>query len=148
MVASLVAEQGSRVLGLQQLWPTGLVALHHAESSKTRNQTCLPRIGRWILNHWTTTGSPQRGRVDKREMVWDKGGKEGTINIKDKRGVKTGCMQGTGGTPDKLEQPPYLSEHTAGLRQVPSFYEHSLQGNLVSSRTCCGDTVSSASVAD
>ena len=80
--------------------------------------------------------------------MWDTGGKEGAINIKDKRGVKTGCKQGTGGTPDKLEQPPYLSEHTAGLRQVPSFYEHSLQGNLVRSGTCWGDTVSLARVAD
>ena len=51
MVASLAAEQGSRVLGLQQLWPMGLAALHHMESSNTRDQTCLPCIGRWILNH-------------------------------------------------------------------------------------------------
>ena len=80
--------------------------------------------------------------------MWDKGGKEGAINIKDKREDKTGCKQGTGGTPEKLEQPPYLSEHTAGLRQVPSFHEHSLQGNLVKSETCCGDTVGSARVAD
>ena len=58
VMASLVAEQGSRVLGLQQLWPMGLAALHHMESSNTRDQTCLPCIGRWILNHWTTMGSP------------------------------------------------------------------------------------------
>ena len=31
-----------------------LVAPHHVESSPTRDQTCVPCIGRRILNHWTT----------------------------------------------------------------------------------------------
>ena len=33
-----------------------LVALQHAESSQTkpRDQTHVPCIGRWILNHWVT----------------------------------------------------------------------------------------------
>ena len=38
----------------QELWYTGLVALWHAESSWTRDQTRVPCIGRQILNHWTT----------------------------------------------------------------------------------------------
>ena len=40
--------------GLQQSWCTGLVAPRHVESSQTRDRTCVPCIGRRILNHWTT----------------------------------------------------------------------------------------------
>ena len=32
---------------------TGLVALQPVGSSQTRDQTCVPCIGRRILNHWT-----------------------------------------------------------------------------------------------
>ena len=38
----------------QQLWHMGLVAPRHVESSRTRDQTCVPCIGRQIPNHWTT----------------------------------------------------------------------------------------------
>ena len=38
----------------QQLWRTGLVALGHVGSSRTGHQACVPYIGRWIPNHWTT----------------------------------------------------------------------------------------------
>ena len=38
----------------QQLWCMGLVALRHVGSSQTRDQTCVPCTGMWILNHWTT----------------------------------------------------------------------------------------------
>ena len=38
-VASRVAEQGLQARGLQWLQCTGLVALRHAESSQTRDQT-------------------------------------------------------------------------------------------------------------
>ena len=31
----------------------GLIAPWHAESSQTRDQNCVPCIGRHILNHWT-----------------------------------------------------------------------------------------------
>ena len=41
---------GSRTQA-QSLWRTGLVALQHAGSSWTRDQTRVPRIGRQILNH-------------------------------------------------------------------------------------------------
>ena len=32
---------------------TGLIASWHVGSSLTRDQTRMPCIGRWILNHWT-----------------------------------------------------------------------------------------------
>ena len=34
---------------------TSLVALQYLESSQTRDGTHVPCIGRWTLNHWTTT---------------------------------------------------------------------------------------------
>ena len=37
-----------------QLWHTGLVAPQHVEFSLIKDQTCVPCIGRQILNHWTT----------------------------------------------------------------------------------------------
>ena len=46
---------GSRTHGLQYLWCTGLVAPHHVGFSWTRDQTHVPCIGRWILNHWNTS---------------------------------------------------------------------------------------------
>ena len=45
VVASLVA---------CQLWHTGLAAPKHVGSSQTRDQTCVPCVGRGILSHWTT----------------------------------------------------------------------------------------------
>ena len=65
-VASLVAEHGLQACRLQQLWlagcraqaqqlwRTGLIALRHVRSSWTRARTCVPCIGRQILNHCTT----------------------------------------------------------------------------------------------
>ena len=65
-VASLVAEHGLQVHGLQQLWLAGsraqaqqlwlagLVAPWHVQSSRTRDQTRVPCLGRQILNHCTT----------------------------------------------------------------------------------------------
>ena len=69
-VASLVAEHGLQACRLQQLWlagsrvqaqqlwRTGLVALRHVGSSRTRAQTHVPCIGRWILNHCATREVP------------------------------------------------------------------------------------------
>ena len=37
----------------QYLCCLGLVAPRHVVSSQTRDQTCVPCIGRWILYHWT-----------------------------------------------------------------------------------------------
>ena len=67
MVASLAVEHGllgARALGAVAqglnscgswaLEHTGLGALQHVESSQTGDQTCVPCIGRWSLNRWTT----------------------------------------------------------------------------------------------
>ena len=45
----------------QQLWRTGLVAPRHVGSSRTRAQTHVPCIGRWILNHYATREVPGQG---------------------------------------------------------------------------------------
>ena len=62
----LLGSTGSRARGLQQLWHagskaqaqqlwhTGLVAPPHVGSSQTRDRTCVPCIGRRILNHCAT----------------------------------------------------------------------------------------------
>ena len=42
----------------QQLWCMGLVALWHEGSSRTRDRTRVPCIGRWILNHCATREVP------------------------------------------------------------------------------------------
>ena len=49
---------GSRVQA-QQLWHTGLLAPWHVGSSRTRDRTHAPCIGRWILNHCTTRKVPE-----------------------------------------------------------------------------------------
>ena len=52
---------GSRA---QELWRTGLVAPQHVGSSWTRDWTCVPCIGRWILNHCATREAPHLFNVD------------------------------------------------------------------------------------
>ena len=42
----------------QKLWCTGPVSLRHVESSWTKDQTGVPRIGRQTRNHWTTREVP------------------------------------------------------------------------------------------
>ena len=42
----------------QSLWHRGLIAPGHVESSQIRDRTCVPCIGRWMLNHWTTREVP------------------------------------------------------------------------------------------
>ena len=71
-VASLVAEHGLQVHGLQQLWHaasraqaqqmwhTGLVAPRHVGSSWIRAQTRIPCIGRRIPNHCATREDPRK----------------------------------------------------------------------------------------
>jgi len=44
------------VLRLQSM---GLAALQHVGSSQARNRTSVPRIARWIFNHWTTREDPR-----------------------------------------------------------------------------------------
>ena len=43
---------------VQQLWHMGLSAWRHVGSFQSRDQ-CVPCIGRWILNHWTTREVPR-----------------------------------------------------------------------------------------
>ena len=47
---------GARTPGTQAqwLWYKDLVALQHVGSSQTRDQTCVPCIGWWVLYHWAT----------------------------------------------------------------------------------------------
>ena len=40
------------------LWYMGLDASWHVGSSRTRGRSCVPCIGGWILNHWTTREVP------------------------------------------------------------------------------------------
>ena len=65
VVAALVADhklQGTRLcfqLGrsraqAQELHNTGLATPRHMGSSRTRDRTCVPHLGRQILNHWAT----------------------------------------------------------------------------------------------
>ena len=49
---------GSRAQA-QQLWRMGLVAPQHVGSFRTRAQTHVPCIGRWILNHCATREVPR-----------------------------------------------------------------------------------------
>ena len=64
----------------QQLWCTSLVATWHVKSSQTRDQTCVPCIGRWLLNHWTTTEVPRLANLIKKwshsvvsDSLWPRG---------------------------------------------------------------------------
>ena len=50
----LLQSMGSRAPGLQQLQGMGPAAAGHVESPQTRDRTCVPHVGRWIPNHWTT----------------------------------------------------------------------------------------------
>ena len=50
--------------GLWRIWAsvvvcTGLVVPQHVGSFQTRDQTCVPCIGRWTLNHCTTREVPK-----------------------------------------------------------------------------------------
>ena len=49
---------GSRARGLQKLQLSGLVALGHGGSSRTRDRTHVLCTSRWILNHRTTREIP------------------------------------------------------------------------------------------
>ena len=42
----------------------GLVVLWDVRSSPTRDRTCVPCTGEWILNHWTTREAPEQGIPD------------------------------------------------------------------------------------
>ena len=42
----------------QELWCMGLAAPQHGGSRWTRDQTHVPCIGRWTVNHWTSSEAP------------------------------------------------------------------------------------------
>ena len=54
-VAFLVVTHGLRSRGSVAVY-MGLVA--HVESHQRKDQTCVPCIGRWILNHWNSREVP------------------------------------------------------------------------------------------
>ena len=56
----------------QKSWDMGVVALQHTESSRTRDQTHVPCIGRWILHH-RATGKVQQSIsiVFKPPRLWN-----------------------------------------------------------------------------
>ena len=71
----LLWSMGSRRTGFsscgvqaQELWHMGLVAPRHVGSSRTRAQTHVPCIGRYILNHCATR-EVQRNILNDREAV-------------------------------------------------------------------------------
>ena len=66
----LLRSMGSRHAGFsscstwaQQLWHTGLVAPQHVGSSRTRDRTHVPCIGRRILNHCPIREVPGQHRI-------------------------------------------------------------------------------------
>ena len=54
----LLRSMGPRTWGLSYLWLSGLVGWWNVGVSQTSDQTCVPCIGRQILNHWTTREAP------------------------------------------------------------------------------------------
>ena len=59
VAASPVAEHRLQTAQAQWLWRTGPVAPRHVGSSQTRARTCVPCIGRRILNHYATREAPR-----------------------------------------------------------------------------------------
>ena len=62
---------GSRAQA-QQLWRTGLVALRHVGSSRTRAGTRVPRTGRQTLNHCATREVPCEAHLMRQVLGWVK----------------------------------------------------------------------------
>ena len=59
--AFLVAEhrlEGHAGFSACSTWASGLAAPRHVGSFPTRDRTCVPHIGRWILNYWTMREAP------------------------------------------------------------------------------------------
>ena len=52
-LGSVLRLPGSRAPAQELRW-TGLVTPQHVGSSRTRGQTCVSYIGRWILYHWAS----------------------------------------------------------------------------------------------
>ena len=58
MVCELLILVASLVAWSQLVWLMGLIAPGNLGSSWTRDRTCVPCTGRWILLHWTTRDVP------------------------------------------------------------------------------------------
>ena len=56
LLLALASRSGAQAVGTwaQWFWDTGLVAPRHVASSRTRDRTPAPWIGRWIPTHCTT----------------------------------------------------------------------------------------------
>ena len=76
------------------MWCMGIAAPWHVESSQTRDQTQVPCVGRWILNHWTTREVPRMGVLKDQTLkkyvaaiaaVWTSGVElgEGVVRVLD-----------------------------------------------------------------
>ena len=72
----------------------GLVTPRRMESSQIRDQTQVPCVGRWILNHWTTREVPRMGVLKDQTLkkyvaaiaaVWTSGVElgEGVVRVLD-----------------------------------------------------------------
>ena len=49
---------------------TSLAASRHVGSSQTRDQTRVPCIGRWVLNHWTPREVLSDSLIDNTGLGW------------------------------------------------------------------------------
>ena len=54
----------------QYFWAMSVAALQHVESPRTRNQTRVPCIGRWILNQWTAREGPLSSLLFYAGLQW------------------------------------------------------------------------------
>ena len=52
------------------VWLMGLVVLQHVGSSWTRDQACIFCVGRQILHHWATGGSPLKNNFWWQFTMW------------------------------------------------------------------------------
>ena len=52
----------------QELWFVGLASPRHVGSSQTRDGSCVPCIGRQILNHWSTREVPSLKDLNR---IWE-----------------------------------------------------------------------------
>ena len=73
----LLRSTGSRYSGFsscgaqaQQLWHKGLVTPQHVGSSRARDQTHVPCVGKWILNHCTTREVPTQILTLENNPLW------------------------------------------------------------------------------
>ena len=56
---------------VQELWHVGSAAPWHVRSPGTRNATCVPWIGRQILNHWPTGEVPEQSFLECFFLITD-----------------------------------------------------------------------------